>query len=47
MKGMFKEANNHLLEEEKSMHRHLLVRDGLKEADHKLREQSRKLQELT
>lgn len=47
MKEHFKQTNNHLIEEEKSMHKHLLVRDGLKEAEHKLREQSRKLQELT
>jgi hypothetical protein len=37
MKCLFKDTNNQLVEEEKSMHRHLLLRDSYKEEEHKLK----------
>lgn len=47
MQSMFKQTNELIIEEEKSMHKNIYIKDSLKEQEYKLRELTRKLNEVT
>lgn len=47
MKALFKNANNLIVEEEKSMHINIAIKDQQRELEHKFRDTQRKLQEIS